>query len=117
MNSKVTYKLQCNICNDVCIGETKRHFLVCEYLGKSVLTEKNLKYSKKNATAAWRHCRNHFHTADISCFSLIGNAANKYHLKSKDFFFILKLKTSLNVAKESMLLYLLQNGSQFGLKI
>ena len=52
MNSKVTYKLNCNICNDVCIGETKRHFLVCEYLGKSVLTEKNLKYSKKSATAA-----------------------------------------------------------------
>ena len=43
MNSKVTYKFKCNICNDVYIGETKRHFLVREYehLGKSILTEKN----------------------------------------------------------------------------
>ena len=44
MNSKKIYKLQCNICSDVYIGETKRHFLVREYghLGKSILTEKNL---------------------------------------------------------------------------
>ena len=44
MNSKVIYKFKCNICNDVYIGETKRHFLVREYehLGKSILTEKNL---------------------------------------------------------------------------
>ena len=50
MNSKVIYKFKCNICNDVYIGETKRHFLVREYehLGKSILTEKNLKYTEKD---------------------------------------------------------------------
>ena len=49
MNSKVIYKFKCNICNDVYIGETKRHFLVREYehLGKSILPEKNLKYTEK----------------------------------------------------------------------
>ena len=49
MNSKVIYKFKCNICNDVYIGEIKRHFLVREYehLGKSILTEQNLKYTKK----------------------------------------------------------------------
>ena len=83
MNSKVIYEFKCNICNDVYIGETKHHFLVREYehLGKSILTEKNLKYTQKDATAIRKHCHNHGHTADTSSFSLVENAANKYHLK------------------------------------
>ena len=42
MNSKVVYKFKCNICNDVYLGETKRHLLVRQYehLGKSILAEK-----------------------------------------------------------------------------
>ena len=53
MNSKVIYKFKCNICNDVYIGEMKRHFLVREHehLGKLILTEKSLKYTEKDATA------------------------------------------------------------------
>ena len=45
LNSKVIYKFKCNIYNDTYIGEKKRHSLVREYehLGKSILTEKNLK--------------------------------------------------------------------------
>ena len=109
MNSKVIYKFKCNICNGVYIGETKGHFLVREYehLGKSILTEKNLKYTEKDATAIRKHC----HTADTSCFSLVGNVANKYHLKLKESLLILKMKPSLNVAKESMPLYLFENNS------
>ena len=108
MNSNVIYKFKCNICN-----ETKRQFLVREYehLGKSILTEKNLKYTEKDATAIRKHCHNHCHTADTSCFSLVGNAANKYHLKLKESLLILKMKPSLNVAKESMQLYLFENDS------
>ena len=103
MNSKVIYKFKCNICNDVYIGETKRHFLVREYehLGKSILTEKNLKYTEKDATAIRKHCHNHGHTADTSCFSLVGNTVNKYHLKLKESLLVFKMKPSLNVAKES----------------
>ena len=113
MNSKVIYKFKCNICNDVYIGETKRHFLVREYehLGKSILTKKNLKYTEKDATAIRKHCHNHGHTADTSCFSLVGNAANKYHLRLKESLLILKMKPSLNVAKESMPLHLFENDS------
>ena len=113
MNSKVIYKFKCNICNDVCIGETKLHFLVREYehLGKSILMDKSLKYTEKNATAIRKHCHNHGHTADTSCFSLVGNDANKYHLKLKESFLILKMKPSLNVAKESVPLHLFENNS------
>ena len=111
MKSKVIYKFKCNIYNDVYIGETKRHFLVWEYehLRKSILTEKNLKYTEKDATAIRKHCHNHCHTPDASCFSLVGNAANKYHLKLKESLLILKMKPSLNVAKESIPLYLFEN--------
>ena len=113
MNSKVIYKFKCNICNDVYIGETKRHFLVREYehLRKSILTEKNLKHAERDATAIRNHCHSHCHTADKACFSLVGNAANKYHLQVKESLLILKMKPLLNVAKESMSLYLFENDS------
>ena len=60
MNSKVVYNFKCYICN-IYIGETERHFLVREYehLGISILTENNLKYTKKDATAIRKHCHNH----------------------------------------------------------
>ena len=74
MNSKV-YKFQCNICNDVYVGETKRHLLVRQYedLGKLVLTEKPSKYNDKDATAIREHCHQNNQQADPSCFTLIGN--------------------------------------------
>ena len=49
MNSNVIYKYKCNICNDVYIGET-------EHLGRSILTEKPLKYNEKDATAVRENC-------------------------------------------------------------
>ena len=64
-------------------------------------TEKNLKYTKKDATVIRKHCPNQGHTADVSCFPLVGNAANKYHLKLKE--------SILNVAKVSMPLHLFEN--------
>ena len=107
-NSKVIYKFKCNICNDVYIGETKRHFIVREYehLGKSVVTQKNLKYTEKDATSIRKHCHDHGHKADTFCFSLVGNAANKCHLKLKESLLILKMEPSLYVTKESMPLHL-----------
>ena len=95
-------------CNDVYIGETKRHILVrqFEHIGKSILTEKPLKYNEKDATAIRKHCHHKDHRADINCFSLIGSASNKFHLKLKESLLILKMKPSLNIAKESMPLML-----------
>ena len=111
MNSKVVYKFKCNICNDVYVGETKRHLLVRQYehLGKSILTEKPSKYNDKDATAIRKHCHQNNHQADSSCFTLIGSASNNFHLKLKESLSILKLKPSLNMAKESMPLNLFDN--------
>ena len=111
MNSKVVYKFKCNICNDVYVGETKRHLLVRQYehLGKSTLTEKPSKYNDKDATTIRKHCHQNNHQADSSCFTLAGSASNNFYLKLKESLLILKLKPSLNVAKESMPLYLFDN--------
>ena len=111
MNSKVVFKFKCNICNDVYVGETKCHFLVRQYehLGKSVLTEKPSEYNDKVVTTIRKHCHQNNHQADNSCFTLIGSASNNFHLKLKESLLILKLKPSLNVAKESMPFYLFDN--------
>ena len=113
MNSKVIYKYKCNICNDVYIGETKCHLLVRQYehIGKSILTEKPLKYNEKDATAIRKHCHHSNHQPDISCFSSIGSASNKFHLRLKESLLILKLKPSLNIAKESMPLLLFDHNA------
>ena len=97
MNSKVVYKFKCNICNDIYVGETKRHLLVRQYehLGKSILTEKQPKYNDKDGSAIRKHCRQNNHQADSSCFTVIGSASNNFHLKLKESLLILKLKPSL----------------------
>ena len=107
MNTNVIYKYKCNIYNYVYISKTKGQLLVCQYkhLGRSIQNEKSLKYSEKDATTF----RNH--PADSFCFSLIGNATNNYHLRLKESLVILNFKLSLNIAKESMPLYLFENNS------
>ena len=111
MNSKVVYKVKCNISNDVYVGETKRNFLIRQYehLGKSILTEKPSVYNDKDAATIRKHCHQYNHHADSSCFTLSGSASNNFHLKLKESLLILKLKPSLNVPKESMPLYLFDN--------
>ena len=91
MNSKVVYKFKCNICNDVYVGESKRHLLVRQYehLGKiswlvvmvsqSVLTEKPSQYDGKDAISIRKHCHQNNRQADSSCFSLFGSASNNFH--------------------------------------
>ena len=113
MNSKVIYKYKCNICNDVYIGETKRHLLVRQYehIGKLILTEKPLKYNEKDATAIRKYCHHSNHQPDINCFSSMGSASNKFHLRLKESLLILKLKPSLNIAKESMPLLLFDHNA------
>ena len=89
---RILYHLQQHFC-----------FLVCQYkdLSRSILTEKPLKYNKKDATAVRKHCHQQNHPANSFCFSLIGNVTNNYHLRLKESLVILKFKP-LNIAKESI---------------
>ena len=108
LNSKVIYKFTCNICNDIYIGETKRHLLVRQYehLGKSIFTNKPLRYSDKDATSIRKHSHHSNHPTELSDFTIIGNASNNFHLKLKESLLIMKLKPSLNTAKDSIPLHL-----------
>ena len=77
-----------------------------EHLGKSILIEKPSKYNDQDATAIRKHCHQDNHQADSSCFTLIDSDSNNFYLKLKESLLISKLKPSLNVAKDSMRLYL-----------
>ena len=48
-SSNLVCKFNCNICNDIYNGKTKRHFIVraCEHLGITPLTGKKMKSPKK----------------------------------------------------------------------
>ena len=96
------YKYKCDICNNVYIGKTKRHLIVRQYehLGKSIATDKPLRYSDKDATTVRKHFHSLYHLASIDNFSLLGNAMNNNHLPLKKSLSISKFKPSLNAAKE-----------------
>ena len=86
ISSKVLYKYKCDICNNVYIGKAKRYLIVRQYehLGKSVATDKPLRYSDKDATAIRKHCHSLYHLVSIDDFSILGNALNNYHLSLKE---------------------------------
>ena len=102
INSKVLYKYKCDICDNIYIGKTKRHLVVVQYqhLGKSIATDKPLRYSDKDATTIRKHYHSLCHWASIDNFSILGNAMNNNHLSLKKSLSIPKLKPSLNAAKE-----------------
>ena len=100
-------------CNSVYIGKTKRHLLVRQYehLGLSVFKEKALKYTEKDATAIRKHCHQNEHRCSVYNFEIVGTDVNDFHLKLKESLLILKMKPCLNIAQESMPLYLFVNDS------
>ena len=95
------------------MGKTKRHLLVHQYehLGSSVLTKKTLNYIEKGATAIWQHCHQNEYRCSVDNFEIVGTAVNDFHLKLKESLFILKMKPCLNIAQESMPVYLFNNDS------
>ena len=114
ISSKVLQKYKCDICNNVYNDKTKRHLIVHQYkhLTKSIATDKPLRYSDKDDTAIRKHCHSLNDLASIDNFSILGNAMNNHLLSLKESLLILKLKPSLNVAKESIPLYLFDNDSE-----
>ena len=110
-NSMLLYKFTCNTCNSVYIGKTKRHYLVrqFEHLGLSVFTNKSLRYSDKDEPAIRKHCHHQNHVNCTDNLKIMWNSVKNYFLQLKESLLILKLKRSLNVAKESMPLYLFDN--------
>ena len=111
INLEVLYKYTYDTCNSVYIGKTKRNLLVRQYedLGTSIFTDKALIYTEKDATTIRKHCYKHQHNSRLDNFQVLGNAVKNFHLQLKESLLILKMKPSLNIAKESMPLYLFDN--------
>ena len=87
---------------------SKQHLLVRQYehLRPSIFTDKALKYTEKDATVIRKQCYQHQHNRHLHNFKDLGNAVNNFHLQLKESLSILKMKPALNIAKESMPLYL-----------
>ena len=102
MNKKVVCKFKHTHLQGCLRRRNKTSILVRQYehLGKLILTEKPSKYNGKDATTIRKHYYQNNHQGDSYCFTLTGDASNNFHLKLKEPLLILKLKPSLNVAKE-----------------
>ena len=113
ISPKVLYKFKSDTCNRAYIGETKQYLLARQYehLGLSVVTEKVLKYTEKDATAIRKHVHEDKLRCSVDNFEIVGTAVNDFHLKLKESLLILKMKPCLNIAQESMALCLFGNDS------
>ena len=106
--SLVLYKFLCGCCNVTYVGKTKRHCKIrmCEHLGLSHKTGKNLKYSEAHATVVRSHLEVTKHICDFDSFKIIGHARNDFELLIKESLLINKLKPSLNKQVDSFKLAL-----------
>ena len=86
IKSSVIYQFTCSNCNVTYIGKTNRHFHVriCEHLGISRYTNKDLKYNKQSTTAVREHLRNCKHKASPDNFKIIGSDKNGFYLLLKE---------------------------------
>ena len=66
---------------------------------------------EKDATAIRKHCHQNEHHCSVDDFEILGTAVNDFHLKLKKYLVILIMKSCLNIAQESMALYLFDNAS------
>ena len=68
--------------------KTKRHLLVRQYehLDLSVLTEKGLKYTEKEAAAIRKDCHENKQHCSVDNFDIVSTAVNDFHLKLKESF-------------------------------
>ena len=112
MDSMCLYKFSCDTCNCIYLGETKRHFLVrsYEHIGCSISTNNRLAQNTNTQTTVNKHSIDFGHNIDLSNFSIVGHAGNKYHLRLKESLLISLVKPSLiNVQKKSIPLYVFNN--------
>ena len=109
LQSYIVYNFQCSRCNSRYIGKTYRHLKVraCEHLALSYRTEKHTSPNTTIATNVTHHCHgDQKHQNDYSAFKVLSQAPNNFHLKLKESLLILKYNPDLNIASESIPLYL-----------
>ena len=108
IQSLLLYLFTCSSCNATYLGKTKRHnkIRMCEHLGISSKTGKNLKYNVSQATEVRKHLETHKHEGDFDNFKILGFAKNDFELLIKESLLITKLRPTLNKQNDSFKLLL-----------
>ena len=102
--SGLVYQYKCGGCNATYYGKTKRHFKawICEHLGISHLTGKNVKTDNNKLTAIQEYllCCNYF--PSFEDFSILTRENNDFKLKIMESLLIARDKPILNKADSSL---------------
>ena len=108
IQSLLLYLFTCSSCNATYIGKTKRHnkIRMCEHLGISSKTGKNLKYNSSQATVVREHLETLGHVGEFDCFKILGFAKNDFELLIKESLVITKMRPTLNRQCDSFKLLL-----------
>ncbi len=99
LRSCVCYQFQCNGCNAVYYGKSKRHYQtrVCEHLGISNLTGKRV--SDPQVTAVSEHiesCNELSERPSLDSFSIISSASCDFYVKIKETLLVARDNPQLN---------------------
>ena len=112
LRSHILYRYTCNSCKAICIGKTRRHYLVrvFEHLGISLKTHKKYTYNPNNKcnSAILKHVNCQKCVGDVQNFKIIGSATNDFQLKIKESLLIHKNKPKINGADQSVPLELFE---------
>ena len=97
IRSLVVYKFTCSGCNTTYIGKTKRHYKIrmCEHLGISHRTGRNLKYNSSNATAIREHIEKTGHLGIFDNFQILSSAKSNFECLIKESLLIKKFDPEL----------------------
>ena len=108
LTSGVVYKLQCELCNQSCYGDTVRHLPVRsgKHIGISLLTNKRVQLKKDSA--AFHRFLNCNYSLTFEDFSDLCHKNNKYLLEPKESLLIMRDRPSVNWNVHSAHLYLFE---------
>ena len=81
--SGLFYQYKCGGCNDTYYGKTRRHFIVriCEHLGISHLTDKNVKIHNNKLTVIQERLLCCSYPPSFEDFSILTTESNDFKLK------------------------------------
>ena len=110
-----TQKFKCGTYNSFYIDKAKRHLLVISPLTWKFrfigLCGKGIKVYRKRCNSNQKKLSSNEYRCSVDNFERVRTAVNDFHLKLKESLLILEMKSCLNIARESMPLYLFDRDS------
>ena len=103
-HSGLVYKYKCGGCNDTYYGKTKHYFKVriCEHLGISPLTGKQIKMDNNKLMAIQEHLLCCNYSPSFEDFFILNRKSNDFKLKIMESLLITRDKPVLNKSDSSL---------------